>query len=75
MLPFIFWIPTGVTLILGVVFLFFGSVGRRFKILGAVAFALAVYLQFFSGFPLVGLLLQVALALSLVLWRRLDATR
>jgi hypothetical protein len=73
MFPLLFFIPVFVTLFLGVAFLFLGSASPGFKLAGVVVFAVAVYLQFFSRFDLAGLLIQVALALSLVLWRRMDA--
>lgn len=73
MFPLLFLIPVFVTFSLGLAFLFFGSAGPAFKLGGIVAFAAAVYLQFFSRFALTGLLIQVALALSLVLWRKMDS--
>jgi len=73
MFPLLFFIPVFVSLFLGVAFLFLGSASPGFKLAGVVIFAVAVYLQFFSRFDLAGLLIQVALALSLVLWRRMDA--
>lgn len=73
MLPLLFWVPTGTSLIFGLVFLAAPEAKRGTKILGLVVFVVAVYLQFFSSYALAGLLLQVALALVLVLWRRIDA--
>ena len=73
MFPLLFFIPVFVTLLLGLAFLFFGSVGPAFKLGGIAVFAAAVYLQFFSRFALAGLLIQVALAFSLALWRKMDA--
>lgn len=72
MFPLLFFIPVFVTLFLGVPFLFFGSASSGIKLVGVVAFAVAVYLQFFSRFDLTGLLIQVALAFSLALWRKMD---
>jgi len=72
MFPLLFFIPVFVTLSLGVAFLFFGSAGPAFKLAAVLVFALAVYLQFFSRFDLTGLLIQIALALSLALWRKMD---
>ena len=72
MLPFLAWIPLGTSLVLGAVFLITTDVRRLPKILGIAIFAVAVCLQFFSRFALAGLLLQIALALALALWRRLS---
>ncbi len=72
MFPLLFLIPVFVTLFLGVAFLFFGSASPGIKLAGVVAFAVAVYLQFFSRFDLAGLLIQIALAFSLALWRKMD---
>ena len=73
MFPLLFFIPVFVTLFLGVAFLFFGEASPGFKLAGVVIFAAAVYLQFFSRFALAGMLIQVALAFSLALWRKIDA--
>ena len=72
MLPFLAWIPVGTSLVLGVVFLVSTEGQPLPKIIGIAIFALAVYLQFFSRLTLAGLLLQIALALSLALWRRVS---
>jgi len=69
----LFLIPVFVTLVLGLVFVALGSASPAFKLFGIGVFFLAVYLQFFSRFVLAGLLIQIALALSLTLWRRMDA--
>jgi len=71
MFPLLFWIPFGVSLVLGVVFVFLGDAGPGPKILVVAAFVVAAWLQFFSSYALAGLLLQIALALYLALWRRL----
>jgi hypothetical protein len=68
----LFLIPLFVTLVLGLVFVTLGSASPAFKLFGIGVFVLAVYLQFFSRFVLAGLLIQVALAFSLALWRRMD---
>ena len=73
MFPLLFFIPVFVTFFLGVAFLFFGSASPAFKLAGVVVFAVAVYLQFFSRFALAGLLIQVALAFSLALWRKMES--
>ncbi len=73
MIPLLMLIPFFVTLVLGSVYLLMGSAGPGFKLAGIVVFGLAVYLQFFSRFALAGMLIQVALAFSLALWRRMDS--
>ena len=72
MIPFLLLIPVFVTLVLGTVFLFLGSANPGFKLACVVVFAVAVDLQFFSRFNLAGLLIQIALALSLAIWRKAD---
>ena len=67
------FIPVFVTIVLGLVFLALGSASPGFKLAGVVVFAVAVYLQFFSRFGLAGLLIQIALAFSLALWRKMDS--
>jgi hypothetical protein len=69
---FLTLIPVFVTIVLGPVFVFESSASRGVKLIGASVFALAVYLQFFSRFGLAGMLIQIGLALTLALWRRLD---
>jgi len=69
---FLSLIPICVTLVLGPVFLFEGSASRGIKWIGLSVFVLAAYLQFFSRLSLAGLLIQIALALALALWRRFD---
>lgn len=66
------WAPAATSLVLGVVFLSYGEAGPAVKILGTVVFFAALYLQFFSPLPLLGLLVQVGLALCLALWRRMN---
>ena len=73
MFPLLFFIPVFVTLFLGVAFLSFSEASPVFKLAGVAFFAAAVYLQFFSRFALAGMLIQVALALSLALWRKMEA--
>jgi hypothetical protein len=48
-----------------------GDGSPRIKVAGVVVFALAAWLQFFGGYPLAGMLLQIVLALSLALRRRM----
>ena len=73
MLPFLDLIPVATSLILGIVYVFHGDGPPAIKIVGTVAFGTALYLQFFSRHTLFGLLLQIALALALALWRKMDA--
>jgi hypothetical protein len=67
------WVPAATSLILGVVYLFFGDAKPAFKFLGVVVFFGALYLQFFSRHSLIGLLLQIALALYLAVWRQMNS--
>jgi len=73
-LPFLVLVPVATSLILGVVYFFLGDARPASKILGTVVFLAALYLQFFSGYSLVGLLLQIALALYLAWWRRMSTS-
>jgi hypothetical protein len=70
MLPLLVWVPVVTSLVLGVVYLFLGDADPRVKVLVVVVFVAAVYLQFFSRHALAGMLLQIALAFYLVLWKR-----
>ena len=72
MLPCLVLIPIITSLVLGIVYVFHSDGPRAIKIIGILAFGTAMYLQFFSRHALVGMLLQVALALSLALWRKMD---
>ena len=74
MLPFLMLLPVATSLILGIVYVFHGDGPPVIKIVGTVVFSSALYLQFFSRHSLFGLLLQIALAVSLALWRRVDAS-
>lgn len=74
MLPFLVLLPVATSLILGIVYVFHGDGPPAIKIGGTVVFGSALYLQFFSRHSLFGLLLQIALAVSLALWRRVDAS-
>jgi len=71
MLPLMMLVPAATSLILGGAYLLAEEARPALKILGTVVFLAAVYLQFRSPYPLAGILLQVALALVLVLWRKL----
>ena len=70
LLPFV---PVATSLILGMVYLVAGEARITPKLSGAVVFLVAVYLQFFSRHGLAGMLLQLALALGLAVWRKANA--
>ena len=71
MIALLMFVPAAVSLILGGVYLVMGTARPAVKGLGAGFFLGAVWLQFFSRWPLAGLLAQTGLALALELWRRL----
>ena len=73
MLPFLVLLPVGTSLVLGIVYVFHSDGPPAIKIVGTAVFGAALYLQFFSGHALFGMLLQIALAISLALWRKMDA--
>jgi hypothetical protein len=74
-LPFLFLVPVFTSVVFGVVFVLLGDVRARTKGLVLGVFVIAAYLQFFSRFVLAGMLVQIGLALTLVLWRRFDSGR
>ena len=74
MLPFLVLIPVGTSLVLGIIYVFHGDGPPAIKIGGTAAFGVALYLQFFTRHSLFGLLLQIALAITLALWRKVDAS-
>jgi len=65
------WVPVLTSFVLGVLYLTMSDGAPALKIAGTVVFLAAVYLQCFSANMTAGLLLQVALAFSLEIWRRL----
>lgn len=67
-----FWLPAVVSFLFGLVYLFYGDARPPYKVLLAVLFCVAVYLQFFSRQVVAGLLLQVALAVYLAIWLRVS---
>jgi len=67
------FVPVLVTLVLGIAFLAMSESSPVLKLAGPVVFAVAVYLQFFSRFSLTGMLIQIALAISLTFWRRMGS--
>ena len=74
MLGLLQFVPVATSLILGVVFLIAEDRRLALRLSGAAIFSVAVYLQFFSLHGLAGMLLQIALALGLVFWRKAKAT-
>ncbi len=72
MLPLLELIPVGTSFILGLVYLTMQEDRTVLKIAGAVLFLAAVYLQFYSRWTLAGLLLQIGLAVTLAIQRRLE---
>jgi hypothetical protein len=73
-LPFLVLVPVATSLILGLMYLDLGEARPAPKIVGTVVFVAAVYLQFFTGHTLVGLLFQVGLALCLAMWHRVSVS-
>ena len=64
-------IPPGASLVLSVVFLFTSDSRPLVKLLVAAAFLAGAWLQFFTGYRLAGMLLQVVLAVGLAFWIKL----
>jgi hypothetical protein len=71
MMAFLGYVPIFASFVLGVLYLWAGDGSSVTKVIGAVVFLTAAYLQCFSPFMVAGVLLQVALALTLEFWRRL----
>jgi len=67
------WVPFLASMVLGGLYLAFGGGAPATKVAGCGVFAVATYLQFFSSWSLAGLLLQVVLAFTLEVWRRMGA--
>jgi hypothetical protein len=65
------WVPVLTSLVLGLLYLTMSDGAPAVKVIGSMVFLAAVYLQFFSASMTAGLLLQVALAFTLEIWRRL----
>ena len=72
MFQYLLLIPAGVSLILGIVYLFTGEGRPLTKAVGAVVFLVGLYLQFFTLYAVAGLLLQTALAFCLALWKKMN---
>jgi hypothetical protein len=66
------FVPVLASFVLGVIYLTAGDGSPALKGAGVAVFGLGVYLQFFSGQMLAGVLLLVALALTLEMWRRFN---
>jgi hypothetical protein len=58
-----------------VIYLALGDASSVAKMTGTAIFIVAVYLQFFSPYSLIGLLVQIGLALCLEFWRRMNASK
>jgi hypothetical protein len=67
------FVPVLASLVLGVIYLTMGDGSPVVKVSGVAVFAVGVYLQFFSGQMLAGVLVLVCLALTLEFWRRFNA--
>jgi hypothetical protein len=72
MFQYLLLIPAGTSLILGIVYLFLGEARPLTKGIGAIAFLVGLYVQFFSSYAVAGLLLQTALAFCLAVWKKMD---
>ena len=70
-MAFLGYVPIFASFVLGILYLWTGDGSTFTKAVGAVVFLTAAYLQFFSPYMLAGVLLQVALAFTLEMWRRL----
>lgn len=70
MLPVLVLLPAVTSLALGLLYLLDAGGRPPLRILAAAVFLAAVQLQFFSPYPLAGLLLQTGLALCLAVRRK-----
>jgi hypothetical protein len=68
-------IPIFTSLILGVIFLFAGQARLVVKIGGALFFLMALFVQCSTPHFAIGVVMQTALAISLEMWRRMNAPR
>ncbi|HUR21994.1 MAG TPA: hypothetical protein VMZ90_14355 [Vicinamibacterales bacterium] len=71
MTAFLGYVPIFASFVLGILYLWAGDGGTATKATGAAVFLTAAYLQFFSPYLVAGVLLQVALAFTLEMWRRM----
>ena len=65
------YVPIFASFVLGVLYLWAGEGSSATKVAGAAVFVTAAYLQFFSPYMVAGVLVQVALAFTLEMWRRM----
>jgi hypothetical protein len=68
------WVPILSSGWLGAVFVVTSEAGAGVKASVCVVFLIAAFLQFFSPYPLVGLVLQAVLALCLAVWWKVETT-
>ena len=71
MMAFLGYVPIFASFVLGVVYLWAGEGSTMTKVIGGVVFLTAAYLQFFSPYMVAGVLLQIVLAFTLEMWRRM----
>ena len=64
------YVPVLASAALGLLYLALGEGSPRLKGVGVMVFLVAAYLQFVAGDLLPGILLQIALAFTLEMWRR-----
>jgi hypothetical protein len=65
------YVPILASFVIGLQYLGAGEGSTATKTIGVAVFLTAAYLQFFSPYMVAGVLLQVALALTLEFWRRM----
>ena len=75
MFPLLFYLPVLVSLVLGIGYVAFGESRPAAKVAVIAIFGIAAALQFLTRHALAGMLLQIALALFLAVWRKLSALR
>ncbi len=71
MMELLGYVPMFASFVLGVVYLRAGEGSTVTKVIGVGVFLTAAYLQFFSSYMVPGVLLQVVLAFTLEMWRRM----
>ena len=71
MMELLGYAPIFASFVLGVVYLWAGDGSPLTKVIGIAVFLTAAYLQFFSPYMVAGVLLQVVLAFTLEMWRRM----
>ena len=65
------YVPIFASFVIGLQYLWAGEGSTPTKVIGVALFLTAAYLQFFSPYMMAGVLLQVALAFTLEIWRRM----